>query len=121
MLKELDDVRTDGSWRNEDPDVGPVPSGQVDAVQKTLDDINAKQAAAKVKSANLSALMPPRPQRLATEVPSTARPKAQGAVAPAPVVGAAPSGAAAPGKASTRPPRQVGFNHKSFEGPQLTR
>ncbi|KAM5352960.1 hypothetical protein ACJ41O_005682 [Fusarium nematophilum] len=51
-LKELDAVR--GSWRNEDPDVGPVPAGKVDPVQKALDDIKAKKSAKQVGKVSLA-------------------------------------------------------------------
>lgn len=42
LLKELDDVRQGGSWRDEDPDVGPIPAGKEDPVQKAHDDIKYK-------------------------------------------------------------------------------
>ncbi|KAI1130866.1 hypothetical protein F5Y10DRAFT_262807 [Nemania abortiva] len=42
MLKELDDLRDGGSWRDEDPDVNAIPAGKEDPVQKALSDIQRK-------------------------------------------------------------------------------
>lgn len=44
LLTEFDNVRSGGSWRDEDPNVGPTPEGKVDPVRRTLDDIDSKKA-----------------------------------------------------------------------------
>ncbi|KAK8022385.1 hypothetical protein PG993_013152 [Apiospora rasikravindrae] len=60
LLKELDDVRTGGSWRDEDPDVGPVPAGKEDSVQRSLDKIRAEKTS-KDAGHHVSLLMATKP------------------------------------------------------------